>query len=285
MSPQATSVGFPPIDWALDLTWPVKPTVPSQGAGVTAAQGWVNYAWGGPSDSTWDPTPGTFSGGGETAGRTKGGAWAFSVSREGGGTGNAGAGLRLPMYRPALDPTNCPGPDDVTQRILWVKLWLLEDSVNFTNPAIADSLGFQVLADNGLVFASATWPIVANGGFGIMRRVGNAGYRWASYSAAPALLESTNLAGGDGWHSCDLIFRQADFGDVATPWLTLRWDELDIFTERVFGSAFLPAPGTLRAGAHSWAFLPAIFPSDTGRMAFRARIRAGRFHPDGYPQP
>lgn len=284
MSPIASSVGFPAVDWTLDLSWPVKPTVPTAaGAGIGGMFGARGYPWGMVNDATWSWNSGSFAGGGASQGETQSGVWCCTLDGVA-GTGNAGLGFRLSPWLPTFDNANCPDPDDVSQRIFWLKGWFLEDPAN-ADPTIADALGVQLLPDDGLAFSSATWPVAANGGFGIFRRVGNDGYRWASYSGAPALLESIDLATGTGWHSSDIIIRQATLGDVSTPWLTLRWDETDVITERPFGHAALPTPQSIRANAHSLALLTALFPTDTGRMGCRLRLRVGRFHPDGYPQP
>lgn len=284
MSPQATSLGFQSPTYPYDTTWPVKPTVPSQGVGVSAAVSALGYPWGW-DDNTWASWQvGSHAGGGEIAGRTQGGVWC-AVVRPTGASGNAGTGLRFAPVRPAIVQASAPqGPDDPAHRILWLRGWALVDATD-AQATIADSCGLQLLADNGLAFSSVTWPVAANGGFGIFKRLANDGYRYASYSAAAALLEAQNLPSAAGWHSFDFIFRQAVFGNASTPWLTLRWDDVDIFTERAFGHALLPALQTLRANAHSLAAYFASTPGSSCRMALRLRVRAGLFHPDGYPQP
>lgn len=285
MSPGIVSLGFPAADWAVDRTWPTKNIVPTA-AGAGFNSGFTRYQFGAADAATWpfDWSRGSHSGGGDANAQTAGGVWA-AVADGVAGTGNAGLGMYAPMWRPSINPLTCPiGEDDPNQRICWIRLWVLEDAAQ-ADPTIADSLGFQVLPDDGLAFSSATWPVAGNGGFGIFRRVGNDGYRYASYSGAPALLESINLATGAGWHSADLIIRQAVFGDAATPWLTVRWDDVDVITERPFGHAALAAPQSIRANAHGWAFYFGLMPTDTGRMALRSRIRIGRFHPDGFVQP
>lgn len=287
MSPLILSTGLAAPDWIVDRTWPIKPIVPTAaGAGVGASVGYVRYPFGANSDTTWDfaAQRGSHSGGGAVEGRTTGGTWAV-VADGVAGAGNAGVGYYVPQWRPAIGPATAPPDDDPAQRIAWFKIWVLESAAQAT-PAIADSLGFQVLPDDGLAFSSATWPVAGSGGFGIFRRVGNDGYRYASYSGAPALIDSFNLAGGGaGWHAADFIIRQARFNDATTPWLTFRWDGVEQFRERPFGAATLATPQSIRANAHGWAFYFGLFPTDTGEMGCRARFRLGRFHPDGFVQP
>jgi len=279
--PRATAIGFQAVTYFIDLTWPVKGTVPSQAS--AGAMGSIANPWG-QDDNTWATFVGSFSGGGSSACRTTGGVWAFVTERVGGGVGNSGIGQRINGWRPALNPATAPTPDDAEHRIAWFRVWCLVDAAE-TQSSVADSLGVQFLPDDGLAFSSATWPVAASGGFGLFKRAGNDGWRYASYSAAPALLEAINLPSTAGWHFADFIFRQARFNDASTPWLTFRWDGVAQFNERAFGHASLPTPQSMRANAHGWALLHALFPNAAGRMSTRIRMRVGRFHADGYPQP
>jgi len=287
MTPLITSVGFAPVQYPIDILWPVQPTIPSQAVGVGAALGAVSNPWG-QDDNTFSMQAGSFSGGGSSAGRTTGGLWALVTERVGAGTGNSGMGQRLSGWSPALDPATCPTPDDLEQRIFWLQVELLIDAAE-TQSTIADSLGVGILPDDGLAFSSLTWPIAAvgaAGGFGVFKRAANDGWRYASYGAGGVLLEAQNLAPATaGWHVIDFIIRQARFGDLTTPWLTVRYDGSPLFTERVFGHALLPTPQSLRATAHGWAFLYALIPTAAGRASTRSRYRVGAFHPLGYPQP
>lgn len=285
MSPLILSGSYQALNWTHDSVYPVKPTVPTQAVGVGAAVGGQTGLWG-QDDNTYAPSVGSFSGGGSSAGRTAGGAWCLVTERIGGGTGNTGQGRRCPQWRPAINPATAPTIDDPAQRIMWLRVECLVDATE-TQASITDGCGFAILPDDGLAFSSATWPIntAGSGGFGLFKRVGLDGWRYASYSGAPALLESINLDATAGWHVADFIIRQARFNDATTPWLTFRWDGVDQFRERAFGHASLPTPQSLRANAHGWAFLYYMFPAGTGRCSVRTRLRVGAFHPDGFPQP
>jgi len=191
-------------------------------------------------------------------------------------------GRRVLRYCPYLNTATSPGRfGDGSSRVLWVSIRVLAgtDAV----AGVADRVGVSFVPDNGLNFAGgayAAWLPLTSGGFGIYKRAGTSLWRYASYSAAPALLEATNLPSANGWHVADFIIRQARQGDATTPWLTFQWDGVDIFTRRVFGDPLLPAPTTIRALAQSWAFLLGNIQS-SGALNCSWSARCGARMPDG----
>lgn len=293
MSPSATSVASAPPRWWADWGWPMRPGTPTDGAGSSGftAVSSLGYHTGSSSLNSIDPqihqassTTGTGGVDFEQLHRLLGGRWCARC-RSLSAVGTSAAYLwRMPWWTPALNNATGALEDDDAMRVGWLRAWLFTRAGGPGAPD-ADRVGLGFRADDGTP-ANAAGPIDV-GGFGIYQRAGTQDWRWIVYSPALALLESIDLDAGDGWHCADFIIRQARRGNVLTPWLTLRWDGVDIITERLIGSALLPAPSAYLANAQSWALtggaraLTATPWEWTGAW----RWRQGPFHPDGYPIP
>jgi hypothetical protein len=275
--PSAVSVLSPNIAWDHETLWPAKPNPPTA-AGTSTARDTVisdtSFGWYTQHVGAVDS-----GAGGLRQLQTAGGRWCARA------TTLALADSRLWFRRfltwtPYLDQAVAPvDGGDESSRVGWVRFHVLAE-LDVDAGATVDALGVSIIADNGLAAAAATWLASLAGGFGIFKRAGLGSWRYASYSAAPALLESIDLPSDPGWHTADFIFRQARRGDAATPWLTFAWDGVDQFTERPFGHALLPAPATLRAGAHGWAFLLGNHLT-TGELSVVMECRQGGRLPSG----
>lgn len=286
MSPQATSVGFPPITWQRDLIFPGQPEPPTQGGGFAVM---VRDRAGPPGimlDST-APNPewirSTTSGSGvRDVTLTVDNLWCIGIERFAVTTSIGGVLIALPHYTPQLAPGDLVGEDDGAHRIGWLQVFMRAGGAN---ASVLHAIGASMIPDDGTVASTpGTYAPGVAGGFGVYRAVGSADYAWASYAPAGVLLDSQALVTTGGWQSFDFIIRQARAGDVSTPWLTLRHNGVDVLREVPMDGVLIDAPLSIRATAGNWAIL--LHGADAGGLwnqYYRLRWRQGSFHPDGYP--
>lgn len=279
MSPSAVSVLPPAIPWDHETMWPGKPNPPTAAGTTTNRDTTVSdnsFGWQTQHVGAFDS-----GAGGIRTQQAAAGRWCARTTT---------LALvdtrcwfrRFTQWTPYLDQATAPADGgDPASRIAWLRFHVLA-GLDTVAGATVDALGVSILADNGLAASPTTWLASLGGGFGVFKRAGLGTWRYASYSAAPALLESIDLDSADGWHTADFIFRQAQRGNAATPWLTFAWDGVDVFTERAFGHASLPAPTTLRANSHGWAVMVGNHLT-TGDMSFSMECRMGGRLVNGVP--
>lgn len=282
MSPSATSIQPPALPWDHETFWPAKPTTPTAAGTATTVNDVVASTTflNGEFLSSYAQHVGAFVVGGSNLMLTASGMWALRLTSPDVASTRAFF-RRFNHWCPFLSSTTAPiDGGDPGSRVAWIRHYLLEGDT--AAGATVDSLGFTFTPDDGLAFAPSTWLAPLGGGFGIFKRAGLSSWRWASYSGTLALLESINLPSAAGWHVADIIIRQAIRGDATTPWLTLQWDGVDVITRRAFGDPLLPAPSSIRANAHGWAFMygPHL---TSGDMTFAAEYRCGSKLPNGAP--
>lgn len=278
MSPVAASVLYPAVPWDHETMWPGKPNPPTAAGTTTARDTAVTdnqFGWYTQHVGAFDAGAGGIRQLQQASGR-----WCARTTTLALADTRAWF-RRFTTWTPQLDRTTCPTDSDPAQRLAWFRFSVLA-GLDTAAGATVDALGVSIIADNGLAFSPTTWLASLAGGFGIFKDAGAGTWRYASYSAAPALLETIALPSADGWHVADFIFRQAVRGDATTPWLTFRWDGVAQFTERAFGHAALPAPTTLRANSHGWAFMLGNH-LQTGDMSFAMECRQGARTPEGVP--
>lgn len=283
--PSATSIQPPALPWDHETQWPAKPTTPT-GTGTATNVNDVISATGFPAGNlftSYTQHVGAFVVGGSNNMLTVGGRWALRLTSPDVASTRAFF-RRFNQWCPYLNNATAPADGgDPVSRVAWIRHYLFEGDT--AAGATVDALGVSFVPDNGLAFAPSTWlPSLATaaGGFGFYKRAGLSSWRYASYGAAGALLEATDLASAAGWHTADVVIRQASRGDAATPWATVTWDGVDVFTRRAFGDPLLPTPSSLRATAHGWAFMygPHL---QSGDCSFSAEYRCGSKLPDGQP--
>lgn len=293
MSPLIQSLGYPPLEWFRDVLYPmlVNPPGPQPVTAQTGESWGVQRGWPFYSSTRNTPVPQVLVGTTTTAQTdttflTQSGRWSHRVRSTGGAGTAQSAMFRLPWYTPALNLATAPARDDPNHRIGWLRVYLLSGDAVAAG-ANADRVGVGIVPDDGTpTSALVSFPSQA-GGFGVYKILGTSDWRYASYSAAPALLEGTAMTPTyAGWHTVDFIIRQARGGDPSTPWLTVRHDGVDLFRERPFGTALLPAPSAIRANAGTFALIAGtVTGGNPFAFSWAARWRQGSFHPDGYPQP
>lgn len=281
--PGTTSVLPPAIPWERETLYPGKPDIPTAAGTLTNLNDLTgNGTFGsGSSLTAYNPHVGIFVVGVNSRfSRHASGLWSLYTSQSDNAS-TCAFGRRVNAWCPFLNQATAPADGgDSASRIGWLQVCFLAqlDAV----AGVADAIGFGLVPDDGLAFAPATWIPRDNGGFGIYKRVGTSEFRYVSYSAAPALLESIDLPSAAGWHTADFIFRQAVLGDATTPWLTVLWDNVALFSRRLLGHALLPHPQTIRATAHGWAFLIGGLLS-SGELSSSYVFRSGARMPDGSP--
>jgi hypothetical protein len=278
--PGAVSVQAPAIPWDHETVWPGKPDPPTA-AGTTTNRDTVvsDTSFGNVTQALGAADVGA---GGVRQLMSAANRWCVRT------TTLALADQRVFTRRfltwtPYLDPATAPlDGGDEGSRIGWLRFHVLAE-LDVDAGATVDALGVSIIADDGLIGDPfAAWLSSLAGGIGIYKRAGLGSWRYASYSAAPALLEAIDLPSDPGWHTADFVFRQAARDDAATPWLTFSWDGVDVYTERAFGHALLPAPGTLRPGAHGWAIMVGNYLT-SGELSFVMECRQGGRLPNGVP--
>lgn len=289
MSPIAASVPAAPVQWWREMRWPARTSSPTQGTTVDlqfANNQAVGYDMGQVGGATPIPQMRQLSlTGADTVrdARTVGGVWCLEL-RSTGATGAQNGQLWRPTFwtPQTLNSAAAPFEDDPAHAIGWLQALLFTDVVN---PCpTADVLGVSLIPDDGSIATVATLPSTV-GGCGIYQRTGGQDYRFRAWAAGGALLNSVDLAAGAGWHTADFIIRQARRSDVLTPWLTLRWDGVEVFTQVPFDGVLLPTPQSVFAAAFTWSFLfhGIGLTAVPWQLSHAFTWRQGGFHPDGYP--
>lgn len=293
MSPSIVSVAPPPVVWAADVAYPINP-VPIPGPmpdpdDRTLMSQLDNPLYGGSTGTGWAGlwNRGTVGGAGVTKEQARIGQGTFFRRLNTTSADAIDAWSWWGGWKPIFVPATWAGPDDPESRLAWWRVWLANTAGQQDD---VDGAGVSFIPDAGQgVVSGSIAP--AFGGFGVFVNAAGSGqpagsFRYASYSGAPALLEAIQLPPSPvGSVDCvDVIVRNSIPGGAA-PWLTLRWNGIDVITERPFGDPLLADPTAITASAVSWMTVAhAEFTAATGaQLYYRWRARFGRFHPDGFP--
>jgi len=279
--PIALSVPGPPVVWDHDFSWPYEAGVVADSAGsptaLNALDIWQAGGSGSQDAKNWTPETGSSGGTGVVRVYNSSGMLMGRLFTTG---AFASHGLQFPMTlfgRLQLNDIGAAVALASPTPCWWLRLWL--QSASSVGSGV-DNTGVSIIPYDGVATAQAD-RAAGGGGWGFFTDAGSpSGWRWASYDAAPALLDSIQLPGtGLGtFHVADHIL----VWTATAPLLTVRWDGADVFTGRAIPSAELVDPESVKS--RLWTLVCYMHATALdGGIQVRLRSRSGRFHPDGYP--